>query len=736
VDASGGERLARVRIRIDGADHETISNEIGEFTFDDLPPGEHTLIAETVGYRLYRQSIVISTDQTTTVTIPLTGDTVRLTEQVTVTADPFAPSVPASPSQTRIGGAEIRNLSSVLLDDPMRSMTTLPGVAGRDDYHSSFSVRGAPFARVGVYLDDVPIHAPTHTFGGLGDGYSISALNDQMLGGMTLMPAAPPPAFGGAGGASLAAETRDGSRDQTAFHGSIGISDISVLGEGPLTSDKRGSWLVAARKSHLAYVTKELGGNGDEQVRFSDVQGKVTFDVTPKNTLSVHMLAGESSFGAGSLDSSATPDDQSIAVQRRVASAAESSGSTDLIKANWRFVPSPAAIISTTATYQHSRDDARLQTNDTLASTRYSDGAAQMRLSWVWTPAVAVRAGYAVHRSFQNGTSYLSLFEDPQFRRANAYDGHADSQDAFAEQDWTSSSGQARVTGGLRWQRNSMTSNQPVLPYASASFNLTSQSKVEVGWGRYAQFPEIDMAMLARPGEPLSPERSTHYVAAFEHRLDAQTRVRIEAYAREDRDLFDAPDVFPRLHDGRVVWPSAPPRWRNAYDGYSRGMEIVLQRRSASRLTGWVGYTLGYNREHDRSTGVWFDSDNDIRHELNLYASYRLTPSVNLSARFNYATGTPVPGYFSITDFTTEDSVVTDHRNGSRFQPYERLDLRINKSFAHEHWKMTLYAEALNATNHRNLRYMGGGGNFSDQAWARLGSTAPLLPSVGLAVDF
>jgi hypothetical protein len=153
-------------------------------------------------------------------------------------------------------------------------------------------------------------------------------------------------------------------------------------------------------------------------------------------------------------------------------------------------------------------------------------------------------------------------------------------------------------------------------------------------------------------------------------------------------------------------------------------------------LTGWVGYTLGFNRQRDRATGTWFDSDTDVRHGVNLYASYRMTPSVNLSARYNYATGAPVPGYFSISDFTTQDSVVVDNRNTSRLEAYERLDLRLNKSFVRDRWKMTLYAEALNVTNHRNLRYMGVGGNYTDQAWVRLGSTAPLLPSVGLSVDF
>lgn len=40
VDASSGERLARVRVRIEGTSRETVTGDIGEFTFDDLAPGE------------------------------------------------------------------------------------------------------------------------------------------------------------------------------------------------------------------------------------------------------------------------------------------------------------------------------------------------------------------------------------------------------------------------------------------------------------------------------------------------------------------------------------------------------------------------------------------------------------------------------------------------------------------------------------------------------------------------
>src|SRR5262249_8437369 len=142
-----------------------------------------------VGYRLHRESITVVAGQATTTAIPLTADAVRLSETVTVAADAFAPAVPASPSQTRLGAAEIRNLSSVLLADPMRSMGTVPGGDAAADHRAGMSVRGAPFSRVAVSLDDHPVHAPTHSVGGRRDEYSIPPLTDQMFGTITVMSA-------------------------------------------------------------------------------------------------------------------------------------------------------------------------------------------------------------------------------------------------------------------------------------------------------------------------------------------------------------------------------------------------------------------------------------------------------------------------------------------------------------------------------------------------------------------
>jgi hypothetical protein len=418
VDASGGERLARVRIRLDGASHETVTNNVGEFVFDDLEPGEHTLVVETVGYRLHTERVVIVADRTTEVSIALTGDAVRLNESVTVTAtgDPFTPTIPASPAETRLDAAEIRNLSSVLLDDPMRSLSMLPGVSAPDDNRTSFAVLGAPFQHVGVYLDAVPIRTPAHTFGAsLGDGFSISLLNDQVLDSMTLLAVAPPPPFAGEIGAAVAAETRDGTRDKPLFRGSISLLDTNLLGEGPLTADKRGSWFVAVRKSYIN-LKREQSTTGQQQsgLTFTDAQAKVTYDLSPANTLSVHVLAGSDGYNAGA---QTTSQEHGLLGPNSVET---STGGNSVIKTNWRLTPNKTLVISTTAAYQYARDEDRSATSDLLASSRYTDTSAQTAITWSPSGTRRFRGGDAVHRASDTGMSWWALIEIPVFRPAYA----------------------------------------------------------------------------------------------------------------------------------------------------------------------------------------------------------------------------------------------------------------------------------------------------------------------------
>jgi len=64
---------------------------------------------------------------------------------------------------------ELQDLSKVIVSDPIRAVQSLPGVAASDDLRAEFSVRGADYRRVGVFLDGVLLDKFLHFASGNSD---------------------------------------------------------------------------------------------------------------------------------------------------------------------------------------------------------------------------------------------------------------------------------------------------------------------------------------------------------------------------------------------------------------------------------------------------------------------------------------------------------------------------------------------------------------------------------------
>jgi hypothetical protein len=271
-------------------------------------------------------------------------------------------------------------------------------------------------------------------------------------------------------------------------------------------------------------------------------------------------------------------------------------------------------------------------------------------------------------------------------------------------------------------------------PYASAGFSPLSATRLEAAWGEYAQYPELHAFYTPVGRTGLLPGRATQVSAAIEQRLGDRTRARAEFYQRFDRDLLFRPWYEPRLIAGNIFNPPLNAPIENSLRGYGRGFEIFLQRRSANRLTGWISYALGFARLRDGVSGARFDAGQDQRHTVNVYGSCRIRPTVNLSARGMYGSGFPIPGFLR-----QEGSryFLAENCNGLRLESYRRADLRINKAWPFDRWKLTLYGEVVNLSNRRNLRFdtFNGYNARTGQASLTFDKMFPILPSAGIVLE-
>ncbi len=722
VDAQGGEALARVRIQLlpAASARQAVTDPRGRFAFSDLEAGKYTLQVETVGYRMLRQEVDLAADGTE-VRIVLSPETFRRTDSVEVRADVFAPVATSSPVEQTLLGSELRSLGTVLLDDPVRALHNLPGVTANNDFYAQFSVRGAPFNRIGFYLDDILLHAPFHSVQGVSDAGSQSILNTDMLESLALLPQAFPSSYGDRTGAVVDVRTRDGNRTKRNYRATINLASVTGMTEGPI--GRRTSYMASARKSYLQNLASQLSADSALAIGFFDYQAKLTTELTSRQTVTLQVIDGTTLI-----------DRSNVRARSGVNAIIFARYRPTILKTGWRWTPSSSLVATAAAAWMRERYDNTNRDDARLGNGLYGEWSSHGAVSWQPNRRYKLDAGGTARRLRDNGFSLTFLNTSTNIRTRDQYAGNAVRSGAFVEQTLTLPS--LRVSLGVRTDHHSLLPDTTTAtPHASAVVRLTRATDLHLGWGQYVQYPEVWMLTTPAGGRRLQPERSNHYTASIEQRLGSQTRLRVEAFTRDDRDQITRPLYDPRIQNGRVFVP-ADTRLYNSVRGYARGAQIVLQSRTANRITGWVGYTLLYARQRDGIERQEYRALDEQRHTLNTWLSYRIRPSLSLSATWNLGSGTPIPGFVRRDGDRLYQLVAS--RNGSTLGRYQRLDLRAGKSFTRDRWKFTLYGELINAMNNKNFRV-----NSFDGVDARTGrafvSTLrvfPILPSFGLMLEF
>ena len=745
VSVFRGEPLRKVRVSVPEGQLVTTTADDGTFKIENVPVGQHTLQVAAVGYRLVTVpfSMVDITD-IKEFSITMAPANFRRTEVVEVKGDVFHAENPAIPSQINLNAGEIKESSTVLADDPFRSVQALPGVIAtqNNDFLGEFSVLGAPFTKISVYVDDVVVPHPFHSIADLRDGGSLSIFSSETVDQLTLLPIAFPERYGDASGAALDIHTREGSRTRPFFTASLGLADSNFIGEGELGTAHKGSWLASARKSYLGYLVRREGGDPFTDISFEDGDLKLTYDLTPHHNLNFYFIDGHTN-----LDQSGTIFDLNSL----------KSGTNDftLARLGWKFAVTQHLLLDTRGAYIRQRTATRNFADQPLSADYYGEWVGGTRAVWNWGGDRVLESGYTARR-LRDGNytvEYLTQQNAQFFFPANGttlrHSGYVQQVASFFHQ-------RLYLMGGLRWDHEEQVEAHPFSPQVSASLRLASKTTLQFGFGRYVQLPDMQqlafgcgiLRSFVSSGSVFEPfmERSNHYTAALEQRFGENLRVRVEAFDRENR----------QLPGGRVFGPSGcgpvvsnpvptPSFFLPPTKDYSRGLQLIVQRRSANRLSGWIGYTLLYARETmfpvifngitsvlgPELTGPTVE---DQRHTLNAFATYRLTPSINLSGKLLFGSGLPVPGeVFQLGG----NQLIPVAFNQQRLSQYQRLDVRMDKAWSFSHWKMTLYAEGLNLTNHDNRRLLSTGFDpITRREFAITERGLPITPTAGLVFEF
>jgi outer membrane receptor for ferrienterochelin and colicin len=315
-------------------------------------------------------------------------------------------------------------------------------------------------------------------------------------------------------------------------------------------------------------------------------------------------------------------------------------------------------------------------------------------------------------------------------------EGDAWSAGGWANYRWTPTP-RFTITPGVRFERWQLFDQSKVSPWLLTDFELRPGTRLRASAGVQHQAATIDHSFGARPNQPLVPERAVTVEAGIEKRIGAAWRVNVTAFRRRDEDRLRVVNGEIRIENNRVVLP-ANAYWANVMTGETTGAEVVLERRSASGLNGWLSYSWNDSTlEDDARAGHLYESfpsDFDQRHTVNAYMAYRWGGRTSLSLRYRYGSNFPITGYVG------QDALgytISAQRNGVRLPEYARLDLRADRTFTYQKSRLTLFVEVVNAMNRDNVRFNSPGYNTGTRrVFNPTEPLFPLLPVAGVLIEF
>lgn len=289
------------------------------------------------------------------------------------------------------------------------------------------------------------------------------------------------------------------------------------MAEGPLGRKKRGSWMIGARKSYLQYIFQRTFPDTSYIFGFEDVQGRVSYDVTPKNNITLFVLESYSALN------------RDLTSKLGVNSLVHAGYHYTLGNLGWRCSPNEKLLIVNHVAWMREKFDNYNPTQRPLGAGFYGEWVWNTNITWMWNKQTPLDAGWSLRRLRSNQVANQYQSNTPLPRLLDHSDGTALRESGYAQQSWMPWAGRLHFTAGARWDHHSTDDVAAVSPQFSASLALAQGTRMQLGFGQYVQYPEIPLMTSPLSSRGLLPLRSNHWLAAVEQRLGLGARTRIRA---------------------------------------------------------------------------------------------------------------------------------------------------------------------------------------------------------------
>ncbi len=271
----------------------TISDEDGYFRIDKVPVGRHNLQVSCVSYETrVIPEILVTSGKELVLNVGM-KEKITVMEEVVVKAftKKDKPINSMASVSARTFSVEEAQRYAGGFDDPARLASSFAGVATGYLDDNSIIIRGNAPKGLLWRLEGIEISNPNHfanmtTFGGGG----VSALSSLMLANSDFFTGAFPAEYGNAMSGVFDIKLRNGNNEKHEHAVQLGALGVDLSSEGPLSKNKRASYLFNYRYSTFGLIKPILPEDANVPI-YQDFSFKINLPTSKAGNFSIWALA-------------------------------------------------------------------------------------------------------------------------------------------------------------------------------------------------------------------------------------------------------------------------------------------------------------------------------------------------------------------------------------------------------------------------------------------------------------
>jgi len=726
LQKSTQQSLAGANINLAGTNLSAAADSNGRFRILNIPVKTYNLVISSVGFKTFKlYNIVVNSGNESVFTVELEQDAAALGEVVIKTnkRSVRAASLETPLSVQRLTTEEIRSNPGGNFDIS-KVIQTLPGVGGGQGggtFRNDIIIRGGASNENVFYLDGIEIPVINHfqTQGGSGGPQGI--LNTFFIEDVKLSSSAFDARYDNALSSVFQFKQKVGNANK--FQGNVraSITESAITLEGPLSKNKKTTFLASARKSTFQLLFKAL--DLPFLPDFWDFQTKVTHLIDKKTTLTF--------IGIGALDDfkflavkDATPEKlynlNSAASIQQWNYTMGISLKRSLSNGFWNLALSRTRFNNNLQKYEDNENrSAANQTLDFVSNeteTKLRFDINKNNNGWKLAYGASTQLAEYDNKSFvliqkevrdagnnviqpginQNFTSPLNPFVR---------------LGAFVQVGKRVLDNRLGISGGIRTDMNTFTTEgmnglQTLSPRISFSYTLADKWTLNASTGIYYKLPVYTLLGYADNNNVLVNKnakytRATHYTTGVEFLPNDGLRFTVEGFYKQYGNVaVSARDGISLANLGTDFTALGNEAVNTNGTGKAYGIEFFVQKKLTEKFFGILSYTF-YRSLYSGADNKFVASTWDNRHLLSVTWGYKFPRNWELGLKFRYQGGAPFTPFdetASRLNYSSQGRGTLDFArlNAQRLGGFNSSDVRIDKKINLKKFTIDLFLDVTN----------------------------------------